>query len=85
VIGLNLDRSRADAERFIAQQHLTWPQIAAAENPEMRALVAGLGITSIPKLLLIGSDGRLLNAAGSVDQLAFAPSGESASVTTISD
>lgn len=65
VVGISLDRSREALDKFVAEKGIPWPILF--EGPEKpNAAVAYYGITSIPRMILVGRDGKVIstNARG---------------------
>ena len=56
VIGINLDQQRDDLMRFLAVQPLPWQTVVDAE-----AFAERCGVESIPFVVLVGRDGRVLD------------------------
>ncbi|MFO0868693.1 MAG: redoxin family protein [Pirellulales bacterium] len=56
VIGINLDQERADLDRFLTVQPLPWANVVDAN-----ALAEQWGVESIPFVVLVGRDGRVLD------------------------
>jgi thiol-disulfide isomerase/thioredoxin len=56
VIGVNLDQQRDDLTRFLAVQPLPWQTVVDAE-----AFAEQCGVESIPFVVLIGRDGRVID------------------------
>lgn len=56
VVGVNLDQQRADLDRFVAVQPLPWSTVVDAD-----AFAEKCGVESIPFVVLIGRDGRVLD------------------------
>lgn len=60
-LGVSLDEGSEGREKvktFVAKNEISWPQHCPGDGFDA-ALVTGLGIDSIPRLLLIDADGRL--------------------------
>lgn len=88
VLGVSLDRSREAMERFVETRDLPWPQShegSGWDNP----VANEWGVRSIPRIMLIGRDGRILRdrlrgadilaAARAAVEAGGAPDGASAS------
>jgi len=60
-IGVNLDNEQKDATGFLRTKPLSWPQLYEAGGLESR-LATQYGILSLPTMILIGKDGRVLDA-----------------------
>ncbi|WP_165072969.1 TlpA disulfide reductase family protein [Paludisphaera rhizosphaerae] len=60
-LGVSLDEGAEGREKvktFVAKNEISWPQYCPGDGFDA-SLVTGLGIDSIPRLLLIDADGRL--------------------------
>jgi peroxiredoxin len=57
IIGVSLDRKRANLESFVQAKNIPWPIIAGDEKPN--AAVTEYGVLSLPTMVLIGKDGRV--------------------------
>ncbi len=58
LLGVSLDRERADLERFVKQKKIDWPQAVGKEGGAEQAADA-YGVFGIPAIYLIGPDGRI--------------------------
>ncbi|MFO0816321.1 MAG: redoxin family protein [Pirellulales bacterium] len=56
VVGVNLDQERADLDRFLTVQPLPWATVVDANSFAERC-----GVESIPFVVLVGRDGRVLD------------------------
>lgn len=63
ILGISFDREKADLEKVLAQQKMTWPQ-CFDDNEEGKKIGEEFGITGIPAMWLVDKDGVLrdLNA-----------------------
>ena len=59
VVGVSLDQDRAATEAFLRAQKITWPVLYEPGGLDSR-LAKELGILTIPTLLLVDADGRLV-------------------------
>lgn len=59
-IGVNLDSDPREATQFLRSKTLPWPQLYEEGGLESR-LADELGILTLPTMILVGSDGRVLN------------------------
>ena len=59
IVGISLDRSKADLLKFIGQHKLTWPQYFDGDNPAA-SLGEKYGIESIPATFLMDADGKII-------------------------
>jgi thiol-disulfide isomerase/thioredoxin len=59
-IGINLDSNPKDLAAFLQQNRLSWPQVNEAGSLEGR-LANELGILTLPTMILVDKDGRVLN------------------------
>jgi len=60
VIGVNLDTHRDEMARYLAENNLPWPQIYEEGGLES-APALDLGILTLPTMLLIDQQGRVVN------------------------
>jgi thiol-disulfide isomerase/thioredoxin len=61
VVGISLDHDRETLEKFVADQKVPWPILfEEGENGGQHPLAAHYSITSIPTVILIGRDGRVI-------------------------
>jgi len=69
IVGVNLDRSREDIDKFLEDTPLPWVNLFKEEGqPEAAGYY---GVMGIPTYFLVGADGKVIstNARGSLDQL----------------
>jgi thiol-disulfide isomerase/thioredoxin len=68
-VGVNLDGEAKEATAYARQEKLTWPQLfeqGGLDSP----LATNLGVLTLPTMILVGKDGRVLNrniTAGELD------------------
>lgn len=68
-IGINLDGDAKDAVSYVRQEKLAWPQLyeqGGLDSP----LATNLGVLTLPTMILVGKDGRVINRninAGELD------------------
>jgi thiol-disulfide isomerase/thioredoxin len=68
-VGVNLDGDAKDAMGYVRQEKLSWPQLyeqGGLDSP----LATNLGVLTLPTMILIGKDGRVINRnvnAGELD------------------
>ena len=58
IVGISLDRSRAELEAFTKAQGMTWPQSFDGKGWES-AVARQYGVSSIPTTLLLDRQGRI--------------------------
>ena len=61
-MGVNLDSDDATAKRFLAKNPLPWAQVYESGGLDSR-LANELGILSLPTMLLLDGEGRVVNRA----------------------
>lgn len=69
LIGVNLDSERATAQAFLQSNSLPWPQLHEPGGLDSR-LATELGIITLPTMILVDSQGKVLNRsihAGELD------------------
>jgi thiol-disulfide isomerase/thioredoxin len=59
-VGVNLDNDPQDASRFMKTKPLSWPQLYEAGGLDSR-LATELGILTLPTMILVGKDGKVIN------------------------
>jgi thiol-disulfide isomerase/thioredoxin len=59
-VGVNLDGDPKQALEFVRQQRLTWPHLYEAGGLDS-PLASQLGVLTLPTMLLIGKDGRVVH------------------------
>jgi hypothetical protein len=68
-IGINLDGDAKEATSYVRQEKLAWPQLyeqGGLDSP----LATNLGVLTLPTMILVGKDGRVINRninAGELD------------------
>ena len=67
MIGMSLDWDIEKARSFLARQQLKWPQ-ANLGNMDTSTVVRQYGVGSIPTMVLIDPEGRIVAVGGSIDQ-----------------
>jgi thiol-disulfide isomerase/thioredoxin len=68
VVGISLDRDREALEKFVAEKNLPWPVLF--EGPDKpNPAVEFYGITSIPRMILVGRDGKVISTEARGKQL----------------
>jgi thiol-disulfide isomerase/thioredoxin len=60
LIGVNLDSDRATAVSYLQRSALHWPQLYEPGGLDSR-LATDLGILTLPTMILVGKDGKVLN------------------------
>lgn len=60
VLSISLDSERDYFARFIAEQAMTWTHVYQDEQKESVPLADRYGVISIPRMILVGPDGRVL-------------------------
>jgi thiol-disulfide isomerase/thioredoxin len=60
-IGISLDMAAADAARFASENRLTWPQLFESGGMDESRLATELGVLTLPTMLLIDKQGRLVS------------------------
>ena len=59
-VGVNLDNEPKEGNAFVRSKNYTWPQLYETGGLEGR-LAAELGVLTLPTMILVGKDGRVLN------------------------
>ncbi|MBM3471955.1 MAG: redoxin domain-containing protein [Armatimonadetes bacterium] len=70
VVGVSLDDDEAKLRRFVADEHIAWPQLFDGKGWQ-NAIAVQYGVHSIPQSLLIGPDGMVVrreNQAGTFEE-----------------
>jgi peroxiredoxin len=62
VLGISLDSDREYFGRFIEEQSMDWVHAYNADQPEDQNLPARYGVMGIPRMILVGPDGRVVHA-----------------------
>ncbi|HEY2413383.1 MAG TPA: redoxin family protein [Pirellulaceae bacterium] len=68
-VGVNVDTNAKDAMELIRQEKISWPQLYE-QGGLTGPLAANLGIVTLPTMMLVGKDGRVINrsiTAGELD------------------
>ena len=68
IIGVSLDQQKSELTKFVADNHLAWPQFFDGKGWENN-LARQYGITSIPSMMLVDKKGVLRDLSGG-DELA---------------
>lgn len=63
VVSISLDEDRAYFENFIKKEGMTWTHIYDADQAADRRLGELFGVTSIPRMILIGPDGKVIESS----------------------
>lgn len=71
VLGISLDESREDVEDFITGQRIPWPTLYSGQGWQ-DPMAMSYGVRSIPRLILIGRDGRVISIDAKGERLADA-------------
>ncbi len=69
LIGVNLDADRKDAVGHIQKARLSWPQLHEDGGLDSR-LANELGILTLPAMLLVGKDGKVINRGIHINEVA---------------
>ncbi len=67
-VGVNVDSGAKEAMEFVRQEKLSWPQLfeqGGLDSP----LAANLGVLTLPTMILVGKDGRVLNRSVNAGEL----------------
>jgi len=67
-VGINVDSSAKEAVDFVRQEKLSWSQLfeqGSLDSP----LAANLGVVTLPTMILVGKDGRVINRSISAGEL----------------
>lgn len=73
VVGVNLDRNKQEVEKFVDQESLPWNNLfhsADGDAPGQHPLAVEYGITTIPRAILVGRDGRVVSTRANSKNLA---------------
>ncbi|MBA3315494.1 MAG: TlpA family protein disulfide reductase [Planctomycetota bacterium] len=68
ILGVNLDPTAEGVASYMAKHQMTWPQIHEAGGQDSKP-ARDFGIVSLPTMILVGSDGKVVSRAVSVAQL----------------
>ena len=60
IVGVSLDNDRADLDRFLKENSLSWPEIFEPGGMESR-LATDFGIISLPTMILVDAKGKVVN------------------------
>ncbi len=60
VVGINVDGQRGDAAAYVRSNRISWPQLHELGGLDSR-LADELGIMTLPTMLLIDKQGRVVN------------------------
>ncbi len=60
IVSVSLDRDKAALTNFLKENALPWKHVFDTDQPRESSLAAQYGVDSIPRMLLIGRDGRLI-------------------------
>lgn len=60
VLGISLDESREDVADFVAGERIPWPTLYSGQGWQ-DPVAMSYGVRSIPRLILIGRDGRVIS------------------------
>lgn len=60
ILGISLDHDRGEFENCLREARIKWPQIFEAEGLDGR-MATDMGILTVPTMMLIGKDGRVIN------------------------
>jgi thiol-disulfide isomerase/thioredoxin len=78
IVGISLDQDKAALQKYIADNHMTWPQYFDGKGWD-NAISSRFGIGEVPAIWLVGKDGKLATTdgrddlAGQVAKLLAAP------------
>lgn len=59
IVGISLDEDKAEVEKYVGEQKMTWPQYFDGKGWENK-IAREYGISSIPATFLIGKDGKII-------------------------
>lgn len=60
IVGISLDRSEDSLKDFVAKEKMEWTHIYNASLPAGKDIATRYNITSIPQMILIGRDGKII-------------------------
>ena len=60
-LGVNLDGSATDATKYLAANRFPWPHVYEEGGIEESRLASEMGILTLPMMLLVDRQGRVLN------------------------
>lgn len=58
IVGLSLDDSMDDVEKYVTDNKIDWPQIFYPSARKRMDVATAFGVTAIPTLIVIGKDGK---------------------------
>jgi thiol-disulfide isomerase/thioredoxin len=67
-VGINLDGDSKEATAYVRQEKLAWPQLyeqGGLDSP----LATNLGVLTLPTMILVGKDGRVINRSVNAGEL----------------
>jgi thiol-disulfide isomerase/thioredoxin len=67
-VGVNVDNDAKEATSYVRQEKLSWPQLyeqGGLDSP----LATNLGVLTLPTMILIGKDGRVINRSVNAGEL----------------
>lgn len=68
-VGINVDMQQEDVTRFLQTQRLPWPQLFAEGGLDSE-LAAQFGLVTLPVMLLVDAQGKVVKSVGSTTELA---------------
>lgn len=68
ILGVNLDPTNEGVEAYLAKQQVSWPQIHEPGGQESKP-ARDFGIVSLPVMILVDRDGKVLSRSTSVESL----------------
>ncbi len=60
VVGINVDRNKSDAERYLQQSQVPWLQLFESGGLEGSRLAKAFGVQTLPTMMLIGPGGKVI-------------------------
>lgn len=69
IVGVNVDVSADKTKQFLGENPLSWPQLYEVGGMEGSGLSKALGIQTLPAMLLIDEDGKVVSNNLQIDQL----------------
>ena len=60
VVGINVDRTKGDAERYLQQSQVPWLQLYEPGGLEGSRLAKEFGVQTLPTMMLIGPSGKVI-------------------------
>jgi thiol-disulfide isomerase/thioredoxin len=67
-VGVNLDTNAKDAMDYIRQEKIAWPQLYEQGGLD-GSLATNLGVLTLPTMILVGKDGRVINRSINAGEL----------------